>query len=61
MVALVLRVDYENRFLQAGHPGLGRNNGKVEPTHLRRNSSGTARRDQDGKGLFAFFRRRTGS
>lgn len=61
MVALILRVDYENRFLQAGHPSLGRNSGKVEPTHLRRNGvSGSARRDQDGTGLFAFFRRRGG-
>ena len=60
MVALILRVDYENRFLQAGHPGLGRNNGKVEPTLLRRNAgSGSTRRDQDGTGLFAFFRRRS--
>lgn len=59
MVALILRVDYENRFLQAGHPGLGRNSGKVEPTHLRRNpASGGARREQEGTGLFAFFRRR---
>lgn len=59
MVALILRVDYENRFLQAGHPGLGRNSGKVEPTHLRRNSApGGARREQEGTGLFAFFRRR---
>lgn len=58
MVALILRVDYENRFLQAGHPSARRTT-KIEPTPLRRTpAGGGSRREQDGTGLFAFFRRR---
>lgn len=61
MAALILRVDYENRYLKAGHPGIG---GRVgAPDALARRAgvgSGTPSRSEGGNRLLAFFRRRGG-
>lgn len=52
MAALILRVDYENRYLRAGHPGVGSRPGTADALARR------AGRNEAGNGLFAFFRRR---
>jgi cell division protein FtsW len=54
MAALILRVDYENRYLQAGHPGIGGRTGAPDALARR------AGRAEAGTSLFAFFRRRSG-
>jgi len=60
MAALILRVDYENRFMQAGHPGIGGRPGAPDALARRAGGSGTASRAESGNKLFAFFRRRGG-
>ena len=60
MAALILRVDYENRFMQAGHPGIGGRAGAPDALARRAGGSGTASRAESGNKLFAFFRRRGG-
>ena len=61
MAALILRVDYENRYLQAGHPGIGGRSGAPDALARRAGiGAGTASRGESGSRLFAFFRRRGG-
>ena len=61
MAALILRVDYENRYLQAGHPGIGGRAGAPDALARRAGiGAGTTSRGESGSKLFAFFRRRGG-
>ncbi|MDH4458772.1 MAG: FtsW/RodA/SpoVE family cell cycle protein, partial [Nevskia sp.] len=61
MAALILRVDYENRYLQAGHPGIGGRAGAPDALARRAGiGAGTSSRGESGSKLFAWFRRRGG-
>ncbi len=52
MVALLLRVDYENRLTQAGHPVAG---GRGQPAQHARQTSAPARRPDRGRGWVPAF------